>query len=446
MSKKRIGLLVLVISALVLAACAPAAPPPTEAPAAATAAPAAPTAAPAAPTTAPAAAAPVTITVWDYYGEATPIKPLIEPFEKANPDIKIQYEALDWDTTQEKLNVVLTGGTPPDVTTVDMTWLPKFASLGAFADLKEFSGGQMNGVAFKDAYTPGGLEAITFNGQIVAALYDFDVYALYYRADLFEQKGLQPPKTWDELVTVAHKLAEGEKYLYEFDADTFHGSQWIYENGGTLLNADNTAAAFNSPEAVEAITFDSNLLLKEKVAINWTPDQGERIQGVKDGRIAMFSDGPYYMGILKSGAPEMAGKWKVAPHPSSKNPGSYLGGTGLVIPAKAANKEAAWKFIQFAMQPENQIGVYKNAGAAPALTAALQSPEVNAADPYFGGQQAFGVFLEAMKTAHHFPYVRQWSDIDAAFTTAMQEIALGQKTAQQALDDAAKTSNEALKK
>ena len=108
MSKKRIGLLVLVISALVLAACAPAAPPP----AAPTAAPAAPTAAPATPTTAPAAAAPVTITVWDYYGEATPIKPLIEPFEKANPGIKIQYEALDWNTTQEKLNVVLTGGTP----------------------------------------------------------------------------------------------------------------------------------------------------------------------------------------------------------------------------------------------------------------------------------------------------------------------------------------------
>jgi multiple sugar transport system substrate-binding protein len=98
------------------------------------------------------------------------------------------------------------------------------------------------------------------------------------------------------------------------------------------------------------------------------------------------------------------------------------------------------------MQVQNEIGVYKLAGAAPALTEALQSADVNVEDPYFGGEKAFAVFLETMKTAHPFPYVRQWNDIDAAFTTAMQETALGQKSAQQALDDAAKVSTDALAK
>jgi ABC-type glycerol-3-phosphate transport system substrate-binding protein len=386
-----------------------------------------------------------TITVWDYYGEATPIKPLVEGFMKANPNITVKYEALDWDTTNEKLNVVLTGGTPPDVVTIDMTWLPKLAALGAYADLKDLSGGKLNGVAWADAYTPGALEAITYNDQIVAALYDFDTYALYYRADLFEQKGLQVPKTWDDLMAVAKQLQEGEEYYYEFDADTFHGSQWIYENGGSLLSTDNKSVVFNSPEAVQGIEFYSSLLT-EGVAINWTTDQGERIQGVKDGRIAMFSDGPYYMGILKSAAPEMAGLWRVASHPYGNNPGSYLGGTGLMIPANSKNQAAAWKFIEYAMQVENQINVYKLAGAAPALTAALESPEVNVEDPYFGGEKAFAVFLETMKTAHHFPYVRQWSDIDAAFTNAMQQIALGQKSVKDALDEAAQTSTDALSK
>ena len=394
---------------------------------------------------APAAGSQTTITVWDYYGDATPVKPLIAPFEQANPDIKINYQALDWDTTLEKMNVVLTGGEAPDVVTVDMTWLPRFASLDAFTDLKPYMNGQLNGKPLNEVYTPGGLDAITYNDKIVAALYDFDTYALYYRADLFEQKGLQVPKTWDELRDTAKKLAEGDKYKYEFDADTFHGSQWIYENGGSLLSQDNKKVVFNSPEAVEAITFYQSLL-KDGSAIDWTTDQGERIQGVKDGRIAMFSDGPYYMGILKSAAPEMAGQWKVALHPFKKNPGSYLGGTGLVIPSNAKNKEAAWKFIQFAMQPENQIGVYKNAGAAPATTAALNSAEVNAADPYFGGEQAFGVFLETMKTAHHFPYVRSWADIDTAFTNAMQQVALDQKSVKDALDEAATTSQAALDK
>src|SRR5512139_492245 len=78
----------------------------------------------------------VTITVWDYYGEATPIKPLVEPFQAAHPNIKIDYQSLDWDTTFEKLNVVLSGGEAPDVVTVDMTWIPGFASLDVFVDLK----------------------------------------------------------------------------------------------------------------------------------------------------------------------------------------------------------------------------------------------------------------------------------------------------------------------
>lgn len=387
----------------------------------------------------------VTITVWDYYGEATPIKPLVEPFMKEYPNIKVQYESLDWDTTLEKLNVVLTGGTPPDVVTTDMTWLPRFASLGAFTDLKPLSGGKLNNVAWDQAYTPGALEAITFGDQIVAALYDFDVYALYYRADLFQQKGLQVPKTWDELLTTAQALAEGDKYLYQWLPETFHGSQWIYENGGDLLSSDNKTVVFNSPEAVQAIQFYASLLDK-KVAIYWGADQGERIQGIKDGRIAMYSDGPYNMGIMKSAAPEMAGLWKVALHPSGKQAGSYLGGTGLVIPANSTQKEAAWKFIEYAMRVENQIGVYTLAGAAPALTAALESPQVNVADPYFGGQKAFEVFLEAMKTAKHFPYVRQWADVDTAFSTAMEQIGLGQKSVQDALNEAAQISTEALGK
>ncbi len=84
--------------------------------------------------------------------------------------------------------------------TVDMTWIPRFASLGAFADLKPLSGGMLNGVPWDEAYTAGALKAITYNDQIISALYDFDVYALYYRNDLFEQKG----------ITGAHQLGRAD--------------------------------------------------------------------------------------------------------------------------------------------------------------------------------------------------------------------------------------------
>ena len=90
--------------------------------------------------------------------------------------------------------------------------------------------------------------------------------------------------------------------------------------------------------------------------------------------------------------------------------------------------------------------MYYLAGAALVLTAALSSPDVNVEDPYFGGQKAFAVFLESLDTAIPFPYVRQWSDIDDAFTNAMQQIALGDLSVQDALDQAATTAQEALNK
>jgi len=406
----------------------------------------APKAAPAtpAPTSPPAAEQEVTtIKVWDYYGSATPLQPeVLAAFEQENPDIKVQYESLNWDSMFEKLSVALTAGTAPDVATVDMTWVPTWASLGGFTELDSFSGGKLNGVPFAEAFTAGALEAMSYEGKVVTILEDFDVYCLYYRADIFEQKGLQAPTNWDELVEVGQKLAEDtngdgtpDKYLYGYWPDTFRWSQFLYENGGSILNADNTKAVFNSPEGVEATQFFVDMVNKYAFAFNI----GEEpfIQLLKDGRIAMFSDGPYMMGVLKDGAPEMAGQWKVARHPYKVNPGSYLGGTGLVIPTGAANKEAAWRFIEFATRLENAVGVYKYSGAAPGLKAALESPEVSVADPYFGDQVTLPLFLEATETAHHFPYIRQWNEVPTNVEEAVTAVLLGEQTAQEALDAAA---------
>ena len=391
----------------------------------------------------------VTITVWDYYTDpnATPIKPAVAAFEAANPNITVDYQIMDWQTALDKLNVALSGGTPPDVVTVDMTWMPHFAALGAFSALDQFMpDGKLNGLPLDQNYTKGSLEAMKYNNKIMTMMYDFDVYALYYRADLLQQKGIAVPKTWDDLMAALQKLGEGDKYKYEVDPDTFHVSQFIYENGGTLLSPDNKSVAFNTPEALQAFQFYTDLVTKSEGGIPWTTDQGEAMQGIKDGRIAMFSNGPYFMGLLKSGAPEMAGKWAVAPHPYSKTPSSYLGGTGLVIPATSKHQQAAWKFIQFLLTPENAIGVYKYAGAAPALIQALNSPDVDKADPYFGGEKTLEVFRDAMTTAHPFPYVRQWTDIDGFITNSLQEILLNKSTVQPAVDAAAASTKDALSK
>jgi multiple sugar transport system substrate-binding protein len=160
----------------------------------------------------------------------------------------------------------------------------------------------------------------------------------------------------------------------------------------------------------------------------------------------MFSDGPYYMGLLASGVPDQAGMWKVAVAPYSKQPGSYLGGTGLSIPVGAKHQQAAWLFISYFLLPEQQVRFYTVTGAAPATTAALQSPEVNQPNAYLGGQAPFPVFLETMATATHFPYVAAWSEIDTIISENLDAALLNKADATAALADAANATNAALAK
>jgi multiple sugar transport system substrate-binding protein len=393
---------------------------------------------------------PVTITIQDYYGASTPIKPVIQDFEKLYPWITVKYEAVDWDTLHEKFTVEVSSGDSPDIATLDMTWIPTFASNGLLTNLSDLSGGDMNGKPISDQYTQGGVEAMTYNADIVTMLFDFDVYALFYRTDVFKKEGVEPPTTWDEWKAAASAIAqdtngdgECDKYCLEVDGETFHWSQILYQNAGTILNGDNTQAAFNSAEGVQAVDFYKSFI-DDGTGILWGPSQGDRQNGIKDDRIGMFTDGPYYMGIMKSGAPEMSGKWGVTLAPYSKQPGSYLGGTGLSIPVNAEHPQEAWDFISFMMRPENAAKIFTIAGAAPGLTAALQSKEVDKPDPYFSNQNTLPVFLEAMSTATHFPYVAQWDSIQTMIDNGLEAAFLDKATPQEALDDAATKVNDEL--
>jgi multiple sugar transport system substrate-binding protein len=395
---------------------------------------------------------PVTITVVDYYGEATPIsEEVIAAFEGEYPWITVKYEAGDWDSMREKFTVRVTSGDSPDVATMDMTWIPTFASKGIFADLSELSGGELNGAPITDEYSEGALEAMTFDDHYVTMMFDFDAYALYYRADQFEDKGIDVPTNWDELSAAAEQLAEdtngdgkNDKYMFEvYGNDCFHWCQFLFQAGGSILNEEHTAAAFDSEAGLTALEYHKSFL-DNGSGVYWGDAEGEPIRGIKDERIGMFLDGPYYMGLLKDGAPDQSGMWKVAPAPYSVEPGSYLGGTGLSIPVNAPNPEEAWLFVQYMLRLEQQIGVYTLAGAAPATEAALGSPELTQEEEYFGGQAPFPIFADTMAIATHFPYVEQWDPIDTIIGTMVESVMLGESAPQEALTDAAAKVNEEL--
>ena len=93
-----------------------------------------------------------------------------------------------------------------------------------------------------------------------------------------------------------------------------------------------------------------------------------------------------------------------------------------------ANKEAAWKFMQF-MTSEFAETEMAKCGQIPVSKAALESETVRSAD--------YAPFIEAIRTAKARPTVAAWSEMDNGLTVAMTAIVTGEKTAQEALDELA---------
>ena len=82
----------------------------------------------------------------------------------------------------------------------------------------------------KEDIFPGPLSSVTWDGKIYGIPRGANTIALYYNADMFKAKGLDPdnpPKTWDELYAAAKKLNDPAKNIYGLAFSESHGRRYI---------------------------------------------------------------------------------------------------------------------------------------------------------------------------------------------------------------------------
>ncbi|MGO7675818.1 ABC transporter substrate-binding protein, partial [Rhizobium ruizarguesonis] len=67
------------------------------------------------------------------------------------------------------------------------------------------------------------------------------------------------------------------------------------------------------------------------------------------------------------------------------------------ISATSANKEAAWKFVNYSLvTDEVQITMLKEFGLVPSLLSSEKDPFVNEPQPYWGGQKVWSDILATL--------------------------------------------------
>lgn len=278
---------------------------------------------------------------------------------------------------QDKLKTELSAGTAPDVFWIPGTDIADFAKAGLIlnaADLAAASGFN------RDDFYAGPMADLSVDpatGQVSDAYLwgvprDVSTFALYLNLDLIDAAGAENPIelanngewTWEKFEEVATTITESVEGAKGFGAGGWWANWGYFVNsgGGSFFNADKTACALNSPEAISGLEFYQNLYTSGA----GVPFGEDAEPPFKAGTVGMFINGRW----ATPGAREItAFNWDVAPLPTGPAPGKNWQFWGAyVINANTADPAAAWKLVEALTSVEVQSKISSLGANIPSRT------------------------------------------------------------------------------
>ncbi|WP_309051686.1 sugar ABC transporter substrate-binding protein [Streptomyces sp.] len=389
------------------------------------------------------------ITFWDNNGGVrTDIwKEIIADFEKAHPDIDVEYVGVASKEVQSKYDTAIQGGGLPDVGGVGAAMLAGIAAQNALEPLDErieasSLKGKLNKSMVESVRSAGG------QGELFTVPTSASNGVLYYRTDLFKAAGLAEPSTWSKFYEAADKLTQKDKNRFGYTIRGGAGSiaqalDAMYGQSGIkqFWNGDRTTV--NDPKNVAALQKYAGLFKKNTPAADVNNDFTKMVAQWDSGEIGMLNHnlGSYQDHVKALGTQKFRG----IPNPTLddgtrvqvSNP---VDGLGLFSSSK--NKAAAWKFIEFAASHESNSKWNRSAGAIPANTEAAKDPWIQETETT---RLAADVLFSGKATIVELPYyLPDWNTISKADNEAeFQKVLLGRSTAEQFLDALAEQLNTA---
>lgn len=347
------------------------------------------------------------------------IQEIIDAFMKENPGIMVKQLPVSEDGFETKVKTLISGGEMPAL-------VASSASLMQMLDEEEM----INTTANKEVVEEFGRDK--FYEQILQMLNSTDgegmigvpitawVSGIWYRKDLFEEKGLKAPETWDDILTAAKAFHDPVNKMYGimFGTEEAAVAQQNFQmiagsNGAELFDAEGQPK-FNSPEMKEAMAFYKELYQYTLPGSNGVTQIRDAMVG---GNTAMCTFSSYIMGPLYRA--DMADKigYCVPKHTNGAvfgSPSTYT----ISNKISPQETEAAKKFITWLLSDEMNIKLLHIApgGPNPVLKSVAANPDYTSADVL----QAYGE--EAKKVPAAFDNLKVFGTQDGVTNPAAGSI------------------------
>jgi ABC-type glycerol-3-phosphate transport system substrate-binding protein len=384
----------------------------------------------------------VWLTDWEQGTQRLFNEDLVPAFEAANPDIAVNIQYLDWRVFTEKLVAAHAGGVLPDIYQAGAEYVAPLATKGMALEVDKYlpAWGQ------KDDFYESAWSAVSYQGKTYGVPVLSAPQTLMYRKDILADAGVSAgPTTWEDLAQVAVKATkrDGDKFVISgFNArPIWQQYVWfLFQNGGDVFTPDGKVVV-NSPEAVEALEYFSRLFNQDKVASKSSiAAPTANVGAMAANLVAMQLGNQLTVRDFRLNNPSRAADLVVADPVSKKQQVTTNWTDWLAIAKQSKNADAAWKFIAYVADKDNLLKYNETMYFIPPRKSLRTAGYM--ADPQL--QQFVTIMEKYGRSINTNPAALEV--YQTIMKNAVDDAVYQKKSAQQALDDAGKQIERAMRR
>lgn len=392
---------------------------------------------------------PVRVVLWEFGGLPGMqewVKAAVERFNAERDDIQIELEFRDWATQRESLISTTILGDGPDIIRVHHKYSVEFGELGGLYALENFDDfPSVKSLILDNVWDP-----VSYEGKHYGVPVTMLPFILAVNRDILSKHDLEIPQNWEELKAMGPLLKK-----HGIDAFTMPGGvnldtayrflPLLFRAGGRVFNADWSAAAFNGPAGVAALS-----MLVDMKSQGFMPAASaayrfdENAAHWATGKAALSIEGPWWQNTMAGNYDFDLDKLVLAqvPGPATRyeeHPsGTLLDVAMVAITGYSPVPDHAWEVLK-ALYISDPVWRKPNPdlGGMPTQKAAY-APGVES--DYIGLDE----LAEAGRNGISWPGHPGITEIQRHIADAVNMAMTGTLTPQEALDQAAEEVNEIL--
>ena len=355
------------------------------------------------------------------------IGPILEQFtQETGVQTELEEGGATSEVRDQYLSTILTSRSGDiDLYLMDVVNPPQYAAAGWAEPLDGYFESPEAEQTFLEPFLDSVVEANTVDGQLYGIPGWTDAQFLYYRQDLLDKYGFEPPTSWEELKTQALAITEGEGdpnlQGFNYQGAAIEGTnctflEALWTAGGNWQADDGTVTVDSEPGQTALAWYDETLssgITKPGIAEETTDLSRQAFQA--GDAVFMLNWGYAWAHFQEDDDSEVKGAVGVAPLPAfaDNSSATCVGGFQWAMNPFSGNKDEAFQVMQYMASYDSQKQLAIAASHIPARDALYGDEEVLAAAPQFGQ------FFDVIKNARPRPLTPFYSEVSELIRTNM---------------------------